>query len=208
MVRLYSYIIPRDFGFAPNPFFGLCTLATCKPQIRRTASVGDWVIGTGSKAVGLAGHVVYAMLVTETMSFDSYWSDPRFKCKRPNLRGSIKQRYGDNIYWRTDPNAPWQQLDSHHSMHDGTTNAENLEWDTGVDRVLVSDRFAYWGGAGCKPPSPADQICHNTQGHRVNHPDGVQAAALAWLASLEEWGYLGDPFEFRRLALAPAARSA
>lgn len=44
-LKLYSYVVARDFGFAPNPFHGYCTLATCKPDIRATASVGDWVIG-------------------------------------------------------------------------------------------------------------------------------------------------------------------
>src|SRR5712671_5339411 len=34
-MRLYSYVVARDFGFAPNPFFGVCTLATCKPDIRK-----------------------------------------------------------------------------------------------------------------------------------------------------------------------------
>src|SRR5882762_6472831 len=47
-VRLYSYVVARDFGFAPNPFYGFCTLATCKPRIRAHACVGDWVLGTGS----------------------------------------------------------------------------------------------------------------------------------------------------------------
>jgi hypothetical protein len=207
MPRIYSYIIPRDFGFAPNPFFGWCTLATCKPKIRESAQVGDWVVGTGSKGVGLSGLVVYAMQVTEALTFDNYWIDDRFRSKKPNLRGSLKQRYGDNIYWRADPGSPWNQLNSHHSMEDGTANKKNLDWDTGVDRVLVSNRFVYWGGTGCKPPPPADQICHNTQGHRVNHPDGVQDAMLAWLESQKEWGYLGDPYEFRRHARVRAGGS-
>ena len=32
---LFSYVVATDSGFAPNPFFGLCTLACCKPAIRR-----------------------------------------------------------------------------------------------------------------------------------------------------------------------------
>lgn len=32
--KAFCYVIPYDTGFAPNPFHGLCTLATCKPQIR------------------------------------------------------------------------------------------------------------------------------------------------------------------------------
>ena len=47
MSRVYMYVVDRDFGFAPNPFHGVCTLATCKPAIRKGARVGDWVIGMG-----------------------------------------------------------------------------------------------------------------------------------------------------------------
>jgi hypothetical protein len=43
MTRLFSYTIPVDDGAAPNPFRGMCTLAICKPTIRRVAKKGDWV---------------------------------------------------------------------------------------------------------------------------------------------------------------------
>jgi len=38
---LYSYTVRYDDGAAPNPFNGMCTLAICKPAIRRTAAPGD-----------------------------------------------------------------------------------------------------------------------------------------------------------------------
>ena len=41
---LFSYVVRSDGGFAPNPFFGYCTLATCKPRIRKGALVGDWIV--------------------------------------------------------------------------------------------------------------------------------------------------------------------
>ena len=41
--RLFTYVIPNDAGFAPNSFHGVLTLNCCKPDIRRTARVGDWV---------------------------------------------------------------------------------------------------------------------------------------------------------------------
>ena len=44
-MKLYSYIITEDTGFSPNPFWGCCTLADCKPEIRRNAKVGDWIVG-------------------------------------------------------------------------------------------------------------------------------------------------------------------
>ena len=49
MNKLFSYVLRFDDGAAPNPFGGICTLTICKPAIRRSASVGDWIIGTGSK---------------------------------------------------------------------------------------------------------------------------------------------------------------
>ena len=70
--RLYSYIVRADDGAAPNPYYGMCTLAICKPAIRRTARVGDWILGTGSKAAGLAGHVIYAMRVDEAITLEDY----------------------------------------------------------------------------------------------------------------------------------------
>ena len=41
---LYSYIVSYDHGNAPNPDFNICTLAICKPVIRRCAKVGDIVL--------------------------------------------------------------------------------------------------------------------------------------------------------------------
>lgn len=38
-----------DTGFAPNPFFGILTLATCKPGIRLTKKVGDYIAGFTSE---------------------------------------------------------------------------------------------------------------------------------------------------------------
>ena len=32
---VYEYVMTSDSGFAPNPFHGTCTLACCKPKIRK-----------------------------------------------------------------------------------------------------------------------------------------------------------------------------
>ena len=64
LMRLFSYCLTCDSGAAPNPFWELCTLAICKPVIRRVASIGDWVLGFGSthSPIGnIADYVVYAM---------------------------------------------------------------------------------------------------------------------------------------------------
>ena len=61
LMKLYSYIITRDYGFAPNPYGGMCTLATCKPVIRRKAQIGDWVAAIGGSSTPVSGKVVLMM---------------------------------------------------------------------------------------------------------------------------------------------------
>ena len=99
------------------------------PEIRQYAAIGDWVVGTGSKKRNRQGFIVYAMRVTEAITFNEYWADLRFRRKRPNLRGSVKQAFGDNIYSKADLNQ-WHQLNSHHSYQDGRPNPHNIQHDT------------------------------------------------------------------------------
>ena len=44
-IRLFSYKLTNDSGFAPNPFGRVMTLATCKPKIRQSKIPGDWIAG-------------------------------------------------------------------------------------------------------------------------------------------------------------------
>ena len=210
-MKLYSYVVARDFGFAPNPFFGFCTLATCKPKIRKHASVGDWVIGTGAKRTyEYRGRLIYAMQVSEILDFNKYWNDPRFLLKRPNLNGSLKVMYGDNIYRREGKR--WVQADSHHSLPGGRLNRANLVWDTGVDRLLVATKFVYWGRSA---PTISKEfrsfgkdkadICSG-RGHRVFEGE-LAAAFAAWLEAEGKWGVQGDPLEFAKHARASQVSS-
>ena len=199
--RIFSYIVARDFGFAPNPFYGVCTLATCKPKIRQTASIGDWIIGTGSRKYGRQGYLVFAMRVTGKMSFNEYWDDERFRWKRPNMMGSIKQAFGDNIYFQDDA-GHWHQEDSHHSYRDGSSNPHNIRNDTKTDRVLCSTDFAYWGRSGPKIPQEfreycGHDICCSGQGHKSRFPDDLVDCFIAWFRSLRQSRYRDAPIEWR-----------
>ena len=104
--NLFSYVVRYDSAFAPNPFYGYCTLATCKPRIRHHAGVDDWLVGTGSNANGIrrGGYLVYAMRITEVLSTACYWADPRFQDKKPRLLHNWVAASGDNIY---EPLASW-----------------------------------------------------------------------------------------------------
>lgn len=199
-MKLYSYIVRWDFGFAPNPFFGACTLATCKPRIRKKARIGDWIIGTGSKATGLDGRLVFSMCVKETMAFTDYWNDERFQAKKPNFRSGLKWAYGDNIYFRNNKDQ-WHQAPSHHSNHDGSPNMDNVGRDTSADRVLIGLEFTYWGGNGPKIPEELrfrnglDLVC-KVQGHKCRFPSEAIERFVAWLRCEYQTGYLGEPFEW------------
>ena len=195
MPKVYSYCVARDYGFAPNPFYGVCTLATCKPIIRRKAAVGDFIVGTGSKGLGQQGKLVYAMSVSEVMSLDEYWADPRFEVKKPNLAGSVKKRFGDNIYHSV--NGFWCQEDSHHSHENGTPNVENLQIDTGTDRMLVSEYFTYFGRNAPTIPNQLRNyhgfdLCQQKPGHKCNFPEAFVEEFSNYFMTLPR-GYLGSP---------------
>lgn len=197
-MALFSYVVARDYGFAPNPFGGFCTLATCKPGVRRSAQVGDWVVGTGSAVKHRKGFIVYAMKVLEAMTYDAYWADPRFQRKKPNLRASRKLAFGDNIYHRVDGH--WTQVDSHHSFADGRPNYRNIENDTKTDRVLIATNFAYWGGSGPKIPEglrdcDGHDLCIGI-GYKKNFPAGMEPAFVAWVSSLGVAGCIGRPLDW------------
>ena len=127
-MRVYSYIVTHDTGFAPNPYWDYCTLACCKPLIRRTAQQGDWIIGLSPKAKG--NKLIYAMQVTEKpLTFKQYFKDKRFKKKIPKLNSKAwSAKCGDNIY-KPLPDGEYQQLPSLHSQKNGKENPENKKHD-------------------------------------------------------------------------------
>lgn len=91
-MKLISYKMTHDTGFAPNPFFGVLTIATCKPGIRRssTRKKGDWIAGFGSKTmcgdqVGKE-RLIFLMEVTEEpLSIKDYYHE--YIIKRPIMYG-------------------------------------------------------------------------------------------------------------------------
>ena len=198
-MKLFSYVVARDYGFAPNPFFGICTLATCKPRIRKTASMGDWIVGTGSKSKGRQRCLVFVMRVTEAITFNEYWENEQYRQKKPNLSGSMKQAYGDNIYFKVTT-GQWLQQDSHHSLLNGMPNKHNIKNDTQTDRVLLSTKYAYWGGSGPEIPKQIRNcngfdICAK-RNHKCVFPEELVNNFLTWFCSLDTNGFLGEPLDW------------
>jgi len=200
--HLYIYVVRRDFGFAPNPFHGVCTLATCKPDIRRSAQIGDWVMGVGGARLKATGRCLYLMKVTEMTTFDEYWANNRFRSKRPLRNGSSVMMVGDNIYHRNGVGA-WIQEDSHHSNPDGSPNMKNLRTDTRSPNVLISTHFYYFGSFA--PPVDLKSIGYkNVRNYRKL---SLNDNAIRGFISKIETEYrkdrnlvMADPFDFARAA--------
>lgn len=136
-MRLFSYVVQHDYGHAPNPYHGVCTLAHCKSSegkpwkgknIVDRAKVGDWVVGTGGSHLDRsAGHgkLIYAIQVDDKFSLADYYADPHFQKKKRIQDGTYEQRQGDN-------------LECCSSNHDGF--------------VLISRQFYYYGGKAISIP--------------------------------------------------------
>lgn len=153
-MNFFSYIVDRDFGFAPNPFFGYCTLANCKPRTRQAAQINDIIFGLAGSNYRTPNtkKLIYAMEVTEILSFNEYYHDSRFLSKKPIINASLKKQYGDNIYYR-DSNNDYKQIDSHHSLKNSIQHDENTYHDTKVDKVLISSNYVYFGDNPITIPS-------------------------------------------------------
>jgi len=82
-MKLSAYIVKIDSGFAPNPFGGYCTLACCKPAIRRHAKVGDIIVGTAPVDHPRAGGLIYAMSVEKVLTIQEYWDADTFDFRKP-----------------------------------------------------------------------------------------------------------------------------
>lgn len=114
------------------------------------------------------------------------------------------QAVGDNIYHRDPVLGGWIQENSLHSFGDGTPNPKNIVHDTRVDRVLVAEDFAYWGGSG--PAIPQD--LRSFQGedvvagrsHRSVFSSAHATATVDWLRSLGPRGYKGRPLNWTFIA--------
>ncbi len=178
---LYSYIIKHDNGVAPNPFWGICTLVICKPTIRRSAQVGDWIVATGSKnsPIGdISGKAVYIMKITKKMTmkeYDAYTKEylpqkiPFFKSK------DLRHIVGDSIY-----DFSYNPPELRESVH----NEKNKKRDLSGKYALLSDYFFYFGNKPIELPDHLKNLLCKTQGHKSKSNTILFNPFLDWVSSL------------------------
>ena len=197
-MTMFTYTLALDYGFAPNPFRGSCTLACCKPRIRGRANVGDLVVGVGGVRNKLAGKIIYAMVVNDRMTFDEYWNHARFQSKKPNIHGGHKGFFGDNIYCKDKKSGKYRQSDSHHSKENGIINRKNYKRDLSVDQVLVSYDYVYFGVNAVTPPlTLCDGLrCdfpHWARDYFKSYPGELRHRVEKWLRDGYDWELQGLP---------------
>ena len=212
-MNCFRYKIEHDWGFAPNPFHGTLSLATCKADIRgcKNLEIGDWVVGFGSKAMNNLGMLVYAMKVEEILTFDQYYEDPRFQCKKPVKTGSLVQMYGDNVY-HTDKSAnpirQYIQDECAHSHDDWSFYQDHYDRDTKCDKVLLSRNFYYFGDHYIEIPEEFSYIKLNPENMRGNMYYRDLEGENAKITAFTEWldknygkGIHGDPCNWKEFNL-------
>ena len=178
-MRLYSYCVKHDSGAAPNPFWGICTLVICKPAIRRTADIGDWVVGFGSKnsLIGdISNKIVYSMKVTAVLTLQEY--DQLCRNKHPKkipdwFSKDFRRKVGDCIYDFSKDDVPNIRLGVHSEI--------NRERDLGGENALLSKHFYYFGDKPIPIAEDLEPIIHNTQGHKSTSNDPYADAFEKWI---------------------------
>lgn len=205
-MKYYSYIIEHDYGLAPNPFHGYCTLAVCKPKIRNNTklNIGDWIIGTGSVSLNKINsninkdNLIFAMRLEEKITFNEYWNDRRFYNKKPIINGSMVQMYGDNFYH--EKNGEFVQEDSAHSLDGGEINPKHREVDISGKYVLISQEFYYFGDQAPNIPNQYAEIrLSRGSGFKSDKiPQNTGQGFIAWLQKTYHTEVHGDPINWKK----------
>ncbi|CAN5641304.1 hypothetical protein BH11PLA2_BH11PLA2_15690 [soil metagenome] len=181
-MHLYSYVVQHDFGFAPNPFGGYLTLATCKPDIRLHAKPKDYLIGTGSAKVG-NNRLIYAAQVSNVITIEEYGSNSKFANKRPAIQGQWWRRHGDNIYVKI--NGKWtQRRNCHHVAKDQGGDLRGMN-------VLICKRFSYFGDSKTEIPTEFAEVIKKGPNCKKIDVQGIPDF-IAWMAKLPQ-GRIGKP---------------
>ena len=176
VMKYCFYRISTDSGFAPNPYYGYCTLAACTPNhMRANLDPGDVIVGVeadglirtrraekGDKSIR-SRCIVYYMKIFEVLDLDRYFKGPRFQDKIPDPDSrSYSKRVGDNVYYRVGNK--FRAIPG--NMHD---NPGSFIQDTKGDRVYISDRneFYYFGDREVEFPTRFEKYL--PKGHGIKY---------------------------------------
>lgn len=164
-MKIYSYTMTNDDGFAPNPTDEISTLAYCMVQMRRTVNSGDYVIGLAGakyrqwrKTEYPAYPVIYAMRVTDVIGFAEFGRDERFRGHFSPYMNTDKQVNTDRV-------------------------------------LVSNDFIYWGGDGPPLPPDLSTIIKPNGPGHKCNFPAEIVREFVRWFRNQPDRGLAGAPFE-------------
>lgn len=200
--RLFTYKVMFDGGTAPNPFGGVCTLAICKPAIRRVAKKGDLIVGL---APGNEGRIVYCMQVTDKKSWKDYIvlctsnaaSNQYFEYAGLSHKVPKSETDQGDCIWR---NADlYEEVRPSHSQHAGE---DDFQHDVkNGESVLLSTKFWYFGSGNqfdVRLPDDLRQIIpgrgHRSSGNQTFRDYFVRIFnETLRVHAISEYGVYGNP---------------
>ena len=116
--------------------------------------------------------------VEEKITFDEYWSDPRFQYKKPIMNGSLVQMYGDNFYHTNSGGDEWIQEMSAHSV---VNKEKHLKNDTGGEFVLIARNYFYLGDNTIPIPEEFIDICKKGPGMKYKGLEEIGSEFIKWV---------------------------
>lgn len=177
-MKILSYVLTCDTGFAPNPFHGFLTLATCKPNIRKSAKINDVLVGTGSAQSIGNDKLIYAGVISEVVSIEEYFENKKYAVKKTKLDGGLPEKCGDNIYQKID--GMWKQSPNENHFE------EDMERDINGKNVLVCNKFWYFGKFAIDIPPEYSEIIKKGPGHKGVTDTALTNRFMKWIASYKK----------------------
>ena len=172
---IYIYKLVADTGGAPCLTDRLLSLAICKPNIRKTASVGSLIFGFGGRKYG--ERLIYIARITDKPAAGDYYRDPRYASR------------ADCIYRDVNGRAVLKSNARYHAITDQRRKDVGLHFERAF--VLLSDDFRYFGRRGTDDykfrfSRIRDAVESLGRGHRRFHSDALREELLA--LKKEMWG--------------------
>lgn len=185
MSRIWRYVLAADNGMAPCLQGDVLSLACCKPQIRRSAGSGDWVVGYLPKRMKHGRpHVVWAGRVSEVLTLGDY------QARHPHRHDAIYRRTGHS----------WEGNEILEPLRDDYHEDERSRFrDRRGKNALIFSPFWYWGENAVSAPEPVAEMAHYFVGQskRGSTPERVQLLE-SWLWATTPPGGNGQPRDPRR----------
>ncbi len=82
MSNIYVYKCVVDDGTAPCIDRSLLSMTVCKPKVRTSAKIGDFVLAFGTNAQPAPNRLVYAAKITELIPNAAYFDTAKFQTRQ------------------------------------------------------------------------------------------------------------------------------